>query len=145
MSAPPRPAESAEEALAGLVERVTFHNPENGFCVLRVKARGQRELVTVVGHAPTINAGEWITATGRWVNDAQHGLQFKASYLSAAAPGSREGILRYLSSGLIRGIGPVFAQKLVDAFLPYDTPVNSPLLIQLSKPLTKNMPTIKCP
>lgn len=116
MSAPPRRAESAEEALAGLVERVTFHNPENGFCVLRVKARGQRELVTVVGHAPTINAGEWITATGRWVNDAQHGMQFKASYLAAAAPGSQEGILRYLSSGLIRGIGPVFAQKLVDAF-----------------------------
>jgi len=57
------------EVLAGLVERVTFHNPENGFCVLRVKARGHRELVTVVGHAAAISAGEWISASGQWHND----------------------------------------------------------------------------
>jgi hypothetical protein len=55
------------EALAGTVERVTFHNAENGFCVLKVQARGKRDLVTVVGHAPAIGAGEWITATGVWV------------------------------------------------------------------------------
>ncbi len=55
------------EALAGTVERVTFHNAENGFCVLKVQARGKRDLVTVVGHAPAIGAGEWITATGAWV------------------------------------------------------------------------------
>ena len=63
------------EVLAGLVERVTFHNEDNGFCVLRVKARGHRELVTVVGHAATISAGEWITATGEWVVDRTHGQQ----------------------------------------------------------------------
>src|SRR5262249_8407799 len=57
-------ASPTQEALAGLVERVTFHNAENGFCVLRTKARGHRELVTVVGHSATIAAGEWITATG---------------------------------------------------------------------------------
>ena len=51
---------AATEALAGLVERVTFHNPENGFCVLRVKARGQRDLITVVGHAAMISAGEFV-------------------------------------------------------------------------------------
>jgi exodeoxyribonuclease V alpha subunit len=56
------PAESTTEVLAGLVERVTFHNSENGFCVLRVKARGHRDLVTTVGHAAMISAGEWITA-----------------------------------------------------------------------------------
>src|SRR5262245_40335010 len=56
-----QPESSAQEVLAGLVERVTFHNAENGFCVLRAKARGHRELVTVVGHAATIAAGEWIT------------------------------------------------------------------------------------
>jgi hypothetical protein len=61
----PQPEPSTQEALAGLVERVTFHNTENGFCVLRAKARGHRELVTVVGHAAIISAGEWITATGR--------------------------------------------------------------------------------
>jgi len=65
---------SPKETLAGLVERVTFHNAENGFCVLRVKARGHRDLVTVVGHAAQISAGEWVTASGAWVNDRQHGL-----------------------------------------------------------------------
>ena len=52
------------ETLAGLVERVTFHNPETGFCVLRLKARGHRDLVTLVGHAAMISAGEWATASG---------------------------------------------------------------------------------
>ena len=63
-----RQAESSDrEILAGLVERVTFHNPENGFCVLRTKARGQRDLVTVVRHAAMVSPGEWITASGEWV------------------------------------------------------------------------------
>jgi hypothetical protein len=53
--------------LAGTIERVTFHNAENGFCVLRVKARGRRDLITVVGHAASISTGEWVTATGEWV------------------------------------------------------------------------------
>ena len=69
---------SASEALAGLVERVTFHNPENGFCVLRVKARGQRDLVTVVGRAAMISAGEFVQMSGAWVNDRTHGQQFRA-------------------------------------------------------------------
>src|SRR6516164_11258151 len=67
----------ATEALAGVVERVTFHNPENGFCVLRVKARGQRDLVTVVGHAAMITACEFVQISGSWVNDRTHGQQFK--------------------------------------------------------------------
>jgi hypothetical protein len=67
------PGPSTLEVLHGLVERVTFHNPENGFCVLRVKARGRRDLVTVVGHAAVISAGEWITASGEWINDRAHG------------------------------------------------------------------------
>ena len=65
----PQPEPSAQEVLAGLVERVTYHNAENGFCVLRTKARGHRDLVTLVGHAATIAAGEWITASGEWIND----------------------------------------------------------------------------
>jgi hypothetical protein len=60
----PQPQLSTQEVLAGLVERVTFHNTENGFCVLRAKARGHRDLVTVIGHAAAISAGEWITASG---------------------------------------------------------------------------------
>jgi hypothetical protein len=71
----------SQEVLAGLVERVTYHNVENGFCVLRAKARGHRDVVTVVGHAATIAAGEWITVSGEWVNDRTHGQQFKARFL----------------------------------------------------------------
>ncbi|MFD2815664.1 hypothetical protein ACFSYD_16955 [Paracoccus aerius] len=93
------------EVLAGPVERVTFHSPESGFCVLRVKARGHRDLVTVVGHAAMISAGEWITASGVWLNDRTHGLQFKAQFLKASAPSSVEGIEKYLGSGMIRGSG----------------------------------------
>ncbi len=98
------------------MERVTFHNPENGFSVLRVKARGHADLVTVVGHAATITPGEWITASGQWVNDRNYGPQFQARFLQTSEPTSDEGIRRYLASGLIRGIGPVYADRLVDAF-----------------------------
>ena len=104
------------EALAGLVERVTFHNAGSGFCVLRVKARGQRDLVTVVGHAATIAAGEWVQMSGTWINDRTHGLQFKAAFLKASPPTTLEGIEKYLGSGMIRGIGPAYATKLVRAF-----------------------------
>jgi exodeoxyribonuclease V alpha subunit len=72
--------------------------------------------VTVVGHSATISAGEWITATGEWVNDRTHGQQFKARFLRTSAPTSTEGIEKYLSSGMIRGIGAVYARKLVRAF-----------------------------
>jgi exodeoxyribonuclease V alpha subunit len=107
---------AVQEVLAGSVERVTFHNPDNGFCVLRVEARGHRDLVTIVGHAASITAGEWVNATGTWVNDRTHGLQFRARYLKAAAPTSLDGIRRYLASGMIRGIGPVYGRKLADTF-----------------------------
>ena len=106
----------AQEVLAGLVERVTFHNTENGFCVLQARARGHRDLITVVGHAATISAGEWITASGEWVNDRLHGQQFKARFLKASAPTSVDGIEKYLGSGMIRGVGPIYAKKLVRAF-----------------------------
>ena len=107
---------STREVLAGVVERVTFHNAESGFCVLRIKARGHRDLVTVVGHAATISAGEWATASGEWVNDRTHGQQFKALFIRTSAPTSLDGIEKYLGSGMIRGIGPVYAKKMVRAF-----------------------------
>src|SRR3954470_14016812 len=104
------------EALAGLVERVPFHSPETGFCVLRVKVRGQRELVTLVGAAASISAGEFVQASGTWVNDRTHGLQFKATFLRAAPPTTLEGIEKYLGSGMVKGIGPVYAGRVVAAF-----------------------------
>ena len=111
-----QPQSATQEVLAGYVERVTYHNAENGFCVLRAKARGHRDVVTVVGHAATISAGEWITASGEWVNDRTHGQQFRARFLRTSPPTSADGIEKYLSSGMMRGIGPAYAKKLVSSF-----------------------------
>jgi len=111
-----QPAQSPSEVLVGIVERVTFHSEESGFCVLRIKARGHRDLVTTIGHAAMISAGEWITATGEWTNDRNHGLQFKARFLKTSEPSSVEGIEKYLGSGMIRGIGPTYAKRLVQMF-----------------------------
>ncbi len=108
--------EDGKEALAGIVMRVTFHSPESGFCVLRVKVRGRRDLITLVGSAAAIQPGEYIHASGRWDNHRDHGLQFKADILKVTPPTTVEGIERYLGSGMIKGIGPVYAKKLVDAF-----------------------------
>ena len=110
------PGATERENLAGLVERVTFHNEESGFSVLRVKARGHRDLITVIGHAATIGAGEFVQASGRWVNDRTHGVQFRADFLRSAPPTTAEGIEKYLASGMIKGIGPIYAKKLVRAF-----------------------------
>ena len=110
------PAPNPEDGLAGLIERVTFHNEETGFAVLRVKVKGRRELATVVGSLASVSAGEWITAQGRWVRDSEHGLQLSATFLECTPPSSREGIEKYLGSGMIKGIGPVYAKKMVERF-----------------------------
>ncbi len=102
--------------LAGAVERVTFHNEESGFCVLRVRVRGMRELATIVGRAASVSPGEWLTAEGSWENDRSFGRQFRARYMKISAPTSTEGIEKYFSSGMVRGIGAAFARKLVRAF-----------------------------
>jgi exodeoxyribonuclease V alpha subunit len=105
------------EQISGLIERVTFHNDESGFCVLRVKVKGQRDDVTVVGSLPSVTAGEWLSAEGWWVRDKEHGLQFKASSLKTVPPTTSEGIERYLGSGLVKGVGPILAKKLVGRFV----------------------------
>ena len=112
----PRADPSPRERLAGAVERVTFHSEESGFCVLRVKVRGQQDLVTVVGNAAAVSPGEYIEAQGLWVNDRQHGLQYRADQLQVVPPTTLEGIEKYLGSGMVKGIGPHFARKLVRAF-----------------------------
>ena len=104
------------EEISGLIERVTFHNDESGFCVLRVKTRGQREETTVVGSLPSVTAGEWLVAEGWWVRDKEHGLQFKATMMKTVPPTTAEGIERYLGSGLVKGIGPILSKNLVGRF-----------------------------
>lgn len=110
------PAPTPADGLSGQVERVTFHNEDTGFAVLRVKQKGKRELVTVVGVVAAVSPGEWITAEGRWERNRDHGQQLRAETIRCQAPNSLEGIERYLGSGLIRGIGPVYARKLVAKF-----------------------------
>ena len=104
------------ENLKGLIERVTFHNPENGFAVLKVKVKGHNDLVTVIGTTTSVTAGEHLEATGSWVVDREHGQQFKADCVKTAHPSSPEGIERYLSSGAIRSIGPKLAAKIVSIY-----------------------------
>jgi exodeoxyribonuclease V alpha subunit len=104
------------DGLSGLVERVTFHNEDTGFAVLKVKVKGRRDLVAVVGVVAAISPGEWITAEGHWERSRDHGMQLRASGIRCQPPTSLEGIEKYLGSGLIRGIGPVYAKKLVGKF-----------------------------
>jgi exodeoxyribonuclease V alpha subunit len=104
------------ERISGLIERVTFFNEDSGFCVLRVKAPGHRDLVTVVGSSPSVCAGEWLTAEGTWTRDKEHGLQLKATVVKTVPPTTPEGIERYLGSGMVKGIGPVFAKRMVERF-----------------------------
>ena len=117
-SPPPDTAErpDAAERLRGTVERVTFHSAESGFCVLRIKVRGQHDLVTLVGQAASVSAGEYVEAHGAWTTDRKHGLQFKARSLRVIPPTTLDGIERYLGSGMVKGIGPHFARTLVGAF-----------------------------
>ena len=112
----PQPSKQFAESLSGLIERVTFFNDDTGFAVLKVKAKGHRDFVTVLGSVPSVSAGEWVTAEGRWIQDKEFGLQLRAEMLSSTAPTTREGIEKYLGSGMVKGIGPVYAKKLVEKF-----------------------------
>ncbi len=102
--------------LSGTVERVTFHTEDTGYSVLKVAVRGRSEPVTVTGRVPLIHAGEVIAASGQWVNVPEYGRQFQADQIETTSPSSRAGIEKYLASGLIEGIGPVYAKKLVAKF-----------------------------
>ncbi len=104
------------DKLDGQIERVVFRNEENGFCVLRVKVRGRKELVTVTGTVPTVNPGEWLAADGEWLTDPRHGQQFKAAGMRMSKPDTLEGIEKYLASDLVKGIGKEYAKRLVQTF-----------------------------
>jgi exodeoxyribonuclease V alpha subunit len=101
------------ETLSGLIERVTFHNPDNGFTVLRVAVRGISVPVTVVGHVMMVTAGEHLSAQGRWTMDKEHGRQFRAESIETTHPATAEGIEKYLASGAVRSVGPKLAARMV--------------------------------
>lgn len=132
-----------EEALNGTVEHVTFHNESNGFCVLRVKAKNHRDQVTVIGSAPSVTIGEAIECSGSWITDKNYGLQFKASLLNVVAPTTKEGVEKYLASGMVKGIGPHFAKKLIQAFGAdvFDVIENDPQRLQSLEGIGKQRTT----
>lgn len=111
----PRPP-SPDGVLEGEVVRVTFENEETGFRVLKVKVEGEHDVQTVVGNVPAAPPGTRIRATGKRIRDAKHGPQFKADTLLPLAPSTLEGIRKYLSSGLVPGIGKAYAKRIVDHF-----------------------------
>ena len=104
------------DTLQGSVERITFYNTENGYTVLRLHAPGNPELVTVVGNLPEVQPGESLRLSGAWMNHPQHGKQFKAERCEQVLPATIEGIKKYLGSGLIKGVGPVTAGRIVKKF-----------------------------
>ena len=117
------------DSLSGAVERITFYNPENGYTVLRLRpetGRGLQSpptsslsrdgLITVVGNLPELSPGEHLRLEGRWDNHPKHGSQFKAEVCEQTMPATVAGIQSYLGSGMIKGIGPKLAERIVARF-----------------------------
>ncbi len=103
------------DSLEGLVERITYAS-EDGYTVLRLRARGYADLVTVIGHLPQVQPGESLKLTGQWTRHAEYGRQFKAETCQQVLPATIEGLKKYLGSGLIKGVGPVMAGRIVKKF-----------------------------
>ncbi len=103
-------------SIQGQIERITFHNEETGFSILRLKVGGYRELVTAVGNFLAPTPGQVIKATGEWRNHPVHGEQFSILQYTTMVPATAAGIEKYLGSGLIKGIGPVMAKRIVKYF-----------------------------
>src|SRR5438045_3777971 len=109
-----------QETLEGVVERITYYSDETGYSVLSLRpnrplARPD-DLLTVVGTLPEIQPGESVRLTGVWTSHKEHGKQFRADAVEQMAPATLEGLRRYLGSGLIKGIGPVTAKRIVEHF-----------------------------
>uniref|UniRef100_UPI0035B3075E helix-hairpin-helix domain-containing protein n=1 Tax=Promineifilum sp. TaxID=2664178 RepID=UPI0035B3075E len=112
------------QQLTGSVERITYYNDENGYTVLRLRpdSRGMlpyahgEPLATVVGNLPELNPGEWLRLSGQWLNHPKHGRQFQVEVCEQSVPATAEGIKRYLGSGMVRGVGKVMAERIVNRF-----------------------------
>jgi exodeoxyribonuclease V alpha subunit len=100
----------------GLIERITYHNEENDFVVAKLQEKGKRELTTIVGNLTAINPGESLKLTGRWVHNKKFGEQFHVENYEVTVPATVHGIRKYLGSGLIKGIGPIMAERIVKKF-----------------------------
>ena len=106
--------DNEQNTLSGTVDNITYRNDENGYCVFELET--ESELVTVVGYIPQLCAGEMITVKGEFTVHPSYGDQFRADSFERKAPATESAILRYLSSGAIKGIGPVTANAIVEQF-----------------------------
>jgi exodeoxyribonuclease V alpha subunit len=118
--------------LEAILERITYHNDENGYTVARVTPRGKNYLVTIVGKLLGLQVGESLELEGRWVDHPEHGRQFEVERYRSVLPATVEGIRRYLGSGLIKGVGPVTAKRIAETFGAYTLEVidNQPLRLR---------------
>jgi exodeoxyribonuclease V alpha subunit len=108
-----RGAQPATEHLQGIVERVTYHAEDSGYTVARLKVPGERDLLTIVGSFPDIHAGQTLRLTGYWREHLKYGRQFHCFHAQETKPATLTGVEKYLGSGLIKGIGPVTARRIV--------------------------------
>ncbi|MDX1436867.1 MAG: helix-hairpin-helix domain-containing protein, partial [Anaerolineales bacterium] len=111
------------ETISGSIERITYYNPENGYSVIRLRPEkgnmpgsSRQGLVTAVGNLPELTPGEYVSLQGNWANHPRHGLQFQIEFMEQSLPATVAGIQRYLGSGLIKGIGPRLAERIVEQF-----------------------------
>ncbi|MDQ6660225.1 MAG: ATP-dependent RecD-like DNA helicase, partial [Chloroflexota bacterium] len=120
MSASEAPLEGATrpptEHLQGIVERVTYHAEDSGYTVARLKVPSHSDLVTIVGSFPAISAGQTLRVTGLWREHPKFGPQFQVLHAQETKPATLTGVEKYLGSGLIKGIGPVTAKRIVAHF-----------------------------
>src|SRR5689334_13050520 len=120
---PSQPQQAAEtrppfalETLTGVLERVTYHNEENGYTVGRLAVEGARDLITIVGNFSNPVVGEQLFCEGKWVAHREFGRQFQVERYSTSKPATAFAIEKYLGSGLIKGIGPVMGKRMVELF-----------------------------
>lgn len=103
-------------SLTGEIERVTYNNSENGYSVLRLTVRGYPELVTAVGFIANPAVGEELVMKGEWQEHPKFGMQFQINSCKSVAPSTQTGLEKYLGSGLIKGVGPAMAERIVAKF-----------------------------
>ncbi len=104
------------ESICGYIERLTFYNPETGFTVAQLKAPRSQELICIVGTMPGVKPGETVRCHGHWKSHLIYGRQFEVHHFRTEAPSDILGIKKYLGSGLIKGIGPIYAARIVEKF-----------------------------
>jgi exodeoxyribonuclease V alpha subunit len=107
--------EKMPEQIEGTIEQILFFNPENGYSVLKFSVESG-ETKVIIGNFPPLSPGERLTVTGKWENNPKFGLQFKVDHFVPVLPSSAKGIEKFLSCGLIKGIGPVLAKRIVKEF-----------------------------